>query len=403
MLTSNVGFQAFLASALLYLFPLQITSTHAAGEYTLADLEVLRDGKNYQEFFEHAKDVVPTKRDKHWQDMLSNMTSDYVDDLRRKKIFTQKAFQNVERLASWPEQRRDEFFQVKRQSFALEYFKTCLSSMTGETPAPSKSDCEKQMQSFWQNSRKEVETAYQLLLLRVGFFPGKKTWSYLRPIVSSELSNIYCERPMVKEAFLSHLHEIDWENENAAALKVKVQRLANESCWKAIYPSLKATLTELPPTEGHTFFKMATVLEILDPEEIDTWLVRYYLESPQPGDTLNLAWNTLNKLSQDYDRRMKVLQKLLTQDPLPGAIFSLRNKERRRILTVNFSEQFPEYVQRYAKVCMNYLTGEQTFPQGNPTKDCHNLIDTDRNLKQKNLISDEIHVKYSAIEKRVGR
>lgn len=403
MLTSPRIFQAYLAFAFLYLFSPTLAFGQSKSGYSLADLEVLRDGNNYQEFFQHAKDILPTKRDKHWQDMLSNMASDYVDNLRRKKKFNLSSFKKVEELAKWPEQRRDEFFQVKRQSYAIEYFKTCLSSLTGDKPAPSKSDCQKQMNDYWGNSNKEVEMAYQLLLLQVGFFPGQDTWSFLSPIISSELSNIYCERPIVKDAFLSKLHQMDLEEEDSNSLRFKIKSMATDECWKSLYPSLLSSLDELPTKEGHNLFRIGNILNIIPKEMADIWLVRYFLESPQPGKTFNQAWNVLSKLSQDYNTRMTVLKKLLTYDPLPGDIFSLKDKEKRRILTVTLSENFPEYIQKYAKTCMNYLTGSQTFPTGNPTKECHDLIQMDRTLGKKNLLSDEIHLKYSAIEKRMGR
>ncbi|MCR9204120.1 MAG: hypothetical protein NXH75_06060 [Halobacteriovoraceae bacterium] len=403
MLTSPRIFQAFLAFAFLYLFSSVPPLTHVKAAYSLADLEVLRDGNNYQEFFQHAKDILPTKRDKHWQDMLSNMASDFVDNLRRRKKFDQSSFKKVESLAKWPEQRRDEFFQVKRQAYAIDYFKACLSSLTGDNPAPSKTQCQKQMISFWTNSSKEVETAYQMLLLQVGFFPGQKTWRYLQTIVSSQVSNIYCERPIVKEAFLDRLHDLDLEQENRSSLQFKIKGMATEECWKNINPNLLSAIDELPTRESLNLYRIGNILQILPKETQNLWLVRYFLESPTPGKTFNQAWNVLSKLSQNYDGRMKVLNRLLKYDPLPGDVFSIHDKKKRRIMTVYLSENFPEYVQKYASTCMNYLTGNQTFPRGNPTKECHDLIQMDRTLGKKNLVSDEIHLKYSAIEKRMGK
>lgn len=403
MLTSPRIFQAFLAFAFLYLFSSLTPLSHVLATYSLADLEVLRDGNNYSEFFQHAKDILPTKRDKHWQDMLSNMASDFVDNLRRRKKFDQTSFKKVESLAKWPEQRRDEFFQVKRQAYAIDYFKACLSSMTGDNPAPSKSQCQKQMTSFWANSSKEVETAYQLLLLQVGFFPGQVTWNYLQPIVSSQVSNIYCEKPIVKEAFLDRLHDLNIEQENQSSLEFKIKTMATEKCWKSINPNLQSAIEDLPTKESLNLFRIGNILKILSPEAQNIWLVRYFLESPTPGKTFNQAWNVVGKLSQNYDERMKVLNRLLRYDPLPGDVFSIRDKQKRRVLTVYLSENFPEYVQKYAKTCMDYLSGSQIFPRGNPTKECHDLIQMDRSLGQKNLVSDEIHLKYSAIEKRMGK
>ena len=45
--------------------------------YTLADLEVLTQEGNYQEFFSHALDVRPSERQESWKGMVSKMADAY--------------------------------------------------------------------------------------------------------------------------------------------------------------------------------------------------------------------------------------------------------------------------------------------------------------------------------------
>lgn len=397
---------ALIAGALPYLLGLGLLLSpkiFAKNLYTIADLEVLRDGKSYKEFFEHAKDVIPTKRDSHWRDMLSNMASDYVDQQRSSKRFTRSAFKNVEEIANWPEQKRDEFFQVKRQAYAVDYFKACLTLQTGDSLPPTKAECSHLMDKFWKSSIQDVETAYQLLLLVEGFFPQKNAWSYLKPIVSSELSNFYCNRPVVQSSLFRYLTELDLKDQNEKALNLKLEQTAHKSCWKHILPELKSVLSELPPKEGFPLFKIASSMEVLSSIEKDTWLIRYYLDSPEAGDTLNHAWHTLGSLSQNYDQRIKVLRGLISLDPLPGEVFGLKDKKRRITLSRYFYDNFPEYVQNYAEICMSYLAGEKPFPTGNPTKECHELMKLVEIPEAKMKLSDQVKLKYSAIQRKVNR
>ena len=70
-------------------------SIHSKNLYSLADLEVLQKGKSYEEYFEHARDILPSKRNEYWIEMLSSMAIDYVDELRSQKQFNSKYYKKI--------------------------------------------------------------------------------------------------------------------------------------------------------------------------------------------------------------------------------------------------------------------------------------------------------------------
>lgn len=396
-------FRPFGFKALLILISLCVSSSYTQTPYSLSDLEVLREGRNFKEFFLHAKDILPTKRDKNWRNMLSGMVSEYIDNLIKENKFNRESFIQIEKLSQWPEQKNDRFFQYKRNNYALRYFKNCLSSKTNEPVPPTKLECQRSMRHFWSSSNKDIDSGYQMLLLHIGFFPNQDSSPYLPFIVKGEFSENYCKEPIVIQEFLKYLEKINTLEIAKEQLKKKVLALASPSCWEIFKPKIIKNIRDKPTKQTEVIFKLSSTLDFLSKVESDLWLIRYYLENPEPGEYLNRAWYTLKVISQNYKRRMSVLRKLTLYDPLPGYIFSLPNHQTRKALTRNFGVNFPEYLSEYAKTCMKYLSGVKVFPHGNPTKECHDLMALDKKLSQEKFLSDEIHLKYSAIEKRNGR
>ena len=55
--------------------------------YSLADLEILEKENNTSEFLQHALDIKPQLRNKHYQEMVEHMGILHIKNLFKKKIF----------------------------------------------------------------------------------------------------------------------------------------------------------------------------------------------------------------------------------------------------------------------------------------------------------------------------
>ncbi len=380
------------------------TSTFASAKtiyYTKADLEVLQQGRNYEEFFKHAKDIIPTQRDKSWFDMVTSMASQLVDDYRKNESYQKRHHQTIETLANWPELKRDEFFQVKRNAYSVEYFKRCLLQV-------EKAQCAAQMNLFWKNARRDPDLGYKLFVLAEGFFPTADHWKYLEKSVTTEFSKFYCQRPVIKRAFEKKINQLVINPNLKAKEKARLYLLANKECWKKVASHLNERLLEGQAQKRQTVFELLEVLDLIETPKRDAYLVKYFLEGPNPGRLLNLAWTTLEKISQDFKRREKVLAQINSLDPLPGKIFEIpisreeKEIQANKVLNDHLMRNFPEYISHYSKVCMDYLSGEKSFPYGNPTLQCHDLFkrDNKKALSQR-MISQQIKIRYSSLMKQV--
>ena len=142
-------------------------------------------------------------------------------------------------------------------------------------------------------------------------------------------------------------------------------------------------------------FKILVAKRELREEDKDFYYVLFILNGPRVGKTFNLAWNRMKELGENFSRRQKVLQRLLKLDPLPDAVVGTSGSDKRKTLLEFFSHHFPEYFNHYSKVCLNYLEGKGSFPQGNPTVRCRDFFRyTD------SLVSDKLYLRYSALKKK---
>jgi hypothetical protein len=93
---------------------------------------------------------------------------------------------------------------------------------------------------------------------------------------------------------------------------------------------------------------------------------------------------------------MQIFKTLKKLDPLPGEVFSSNDKEKREAVINLFASNFPEYVDHYAKTCVNFLKGIGEFPRGNPTLYCNELYSAS---KSKRWISQPLKTQYSSLKK----
>jgi len=372
-----------------------IPSPWSRTQYNLADLEVLKSGKSYEEFFEHAHDIIPSERNEYWREMVSSMAIDYLDEKRATNQYDKKSFEKISEIGLWPELKRDEFVQIKRNSYSLSYFKTCFTQR-------KKENCHNQMKEFWKTAKQDLETSYQMAVLDYGLFPesaASSAYVYIDNILHQEEDQFYCNRPLVQSIFLSHLTNAGLQLKTAAQRKIYMDQVISKSCWKKMAGTLKTALNKESPDHMRSIFFALNLNHELTKAEYHEWMVRFFLQAPLPGELLNLSWNSLSELASDYSLRERVLKKLTQRDPLPGALFERLQSARSQALAFHLQDSFPEYIKVYAKTCLNYLEGKGDYPFGNPTPSCHQFfrITAKGPKKVRDLLTPNWRARYSAI------
>ena len=357
----------------------------AEGGYTLKDLEILEEQGNHSDFFLHAKDIRPALRSEHWKRMVRHMAVGWVDFKLKRNIFDKDSYGAIEKIALWPTLRQDSFFRLKWGEYVLKGLERCFSG-DGKEHAT----CRKRMERFWTRSEKMATVGYRLAeLLMEKKRPGG--WRYLSDVVTKEGGASYCGEKLVQEEFLKVVGA-------TADAALAVERTLHPNCWKVMAPGLKKSLLE----SGHSKngIRQERLFNILDAKgalaegDKDFYFTLFILNGPKVGKTFNLAWSRMKVLGENYSRREKVLRRLRRLDPLPDAVVGTSHPDKRNTLLNFFSRHFPEYFNHYVKVCLNYLEGKGSFPQGNPTVRCREFFRyTD------SLVSDKLYLRYSALKK----
>lgn len=358
-----------------------------AASYTIEDLEILASTNSYLEFIKHAKDIKPSQRKVKWKKLVIEQSIGLLDELRKEKNYKKSSFALVEDVANWPTLKKDEFFQLKRNAYTIEYFKHCFS--TEKVP----SVCQKELNSFWLRSNKDTDTGYKLAELVAGFMPQHDQWELIGDILKSEQSHFYCQKSLIKKSFVKHLKEITIDAKNDYARKIKLQNIADIKCWNVVLPELKKELWSSSPSMSKNVYRTLTSFNQLSLQEEDLWLTLYLLDNPQVGNLFNISWNRLKELANNFDRRNVVHRKLKRMDPLPGNSFNHKSQA----ITRHFNKHFPEYIATYAQTCIDYLEGTRHFSYGNPTLYCDQLFARDKEQRRR-MIPHGLHSRYSVIK-----
>ena len=363
---------------------LWILSAMASGQssdYTLKDLEILEEQGNYPDFFLHAKDVRPAQRGSAWERMVRHMAVAWVDFKLKRKMFARNSFETIEGIALWPTLRQDEFFQIKRGEYALGVLEHCFASADDK----SRPQCRQWLDQFWMRSNRTVMVGHRLAKLLVEQEqPG--AWALLAEILSKEESKDYCADSFVQNQLLEKISSDKGSHP---------EKSLHPACWKAMVPGLREHLFKGNGKGGERLFDILSAKGALEQEEKDFYFVLFILNGPRVGKTFNLAWNKMRELGQDFSRREKVLRRLTKMDPLPDGLVGMSHPGKRKTLLNFFSLHFPEYFNHYSKICLDYLEGRGSWPQGNPTVRCRDFFRyTD------SVVSDQLYLRYSALKKK---
>lgn len=369
----------------LIFYTLFTTHLFAAHNYTQADLEALEKEQSFSEFFTHALDVRPTERTEYWQTMVQNMGEGYLKSLLKKNRLDDADFQQMERLAGWRALASYDFFRIKRQEVATRWFNQCFR----ENDLPE-SPCWKNFVAFWEIDRQEPDIAPRLLSLLKPYLAksGDPTnplhrarltvdaYFILKPLLTSPLAELQCKKPELQDILWQKLKN-EWElNLKQKSFTAFLKELAHESCWQALQERTHrlwqngAAPADL--TLGYLFLKSQAALS---ESERDLFYLSYLLTSPARGETFNLAWARIQELGKKPALREELLSTLKAWSPLPGDLFNDLDLIKRRAVSRHLQRHFPEYLDHYAHVCVDFFGGKKRFPHGSPALHCHQLFD----------------------------
>ncbi len=378
---------------ILFAFLLPFTKALAAftGNYTLGDLETLHKEGNVAEFMLHARDVRPSDRGRHWTEMVQDMAIQFLDQRLKKAEYPQEDFLLIEDLATWPSLKEDEFFQTKRAAFGERYLLSCIEAEKAqEKYSQATSPCLKALYNFWNNTPNIPASTD--LGVRLGEIVRKNAntdelWSFYARAAKSPAAEFLCKKEALHEAIQKKIATILAKKISDDEFAQELQSLANSDCWNKLIPAFEKQLTSSNKDDASLAFFVLKTKGFMANDKKDLFMATYFLNGPDNGTLLNEAWNELKNIGQDYKRRTAVLESIKRLDPLPGKVFAIEDPKRKQVLLEYISLNFPEYVDHYAKTCLAYVRGAASFPMGNPTIECRELLKTSKNGR---ILNDKV-------------
>ncbi len=350
-----------------------------ATPYTISDLEYLEKERNTYEFLEHAKDIRPHLRNKHYQEMLEHMGMLHLKNLLAKKSFKTKDFHFIESISQWPILKKDPFFQSKRNHYMKNFFQHC---------SLKKGQCQEKLFSFWNHSSKDPDLGLYLatLLTREKTNQSKEYSELFLNATRSKVSEFLCKKKIIIQFSLRRVPKISQLNPEDKVFLQEVEKDFNKDCLPHLFTTFKKIIfTERPSYKQH-LFRFLSLHKQLSEGQKQLYLLEVFLSAPAPSKELNLAWNSLRRLGQAHLQRQKLLRLLKERDFLPGYLFKFKEKSKKAIFLKFLSANFPEYIDLYTQTCLRYMSGQKKFPLGNPTLYCQNLFNQhSRILNKKHL------------------
>lgn len=385
-----------------------LTVLNAANLYTLKDLQVLEQEKNFEEFLMHVNDIRPSERQKLWKDMYQSMAMELVDYKTRTKDFSMQAYRQIEDIGRSSALFNDEFFQLKRSIYAKTFFSECYAQAADKKDALKTSGiktCDSELNSFWYFSKKDADIGLELAKLVDRYPSTLKSWPFYQRAINDSISNLYCEKPDIQRSVIKKLTEESFDSEFDGNYKNLIKRFVPEKCFVKIIPSLRLALqsTVTNGLEKEMAMNLLSASGKLTKEEEDLYAVLYMLDGPVVGDKMNLAWKKIEDLSSQYTKRIKILAQIKSLPLIPDKIFKDASLPRNKAIINLFAKNFPEYLNFYGESCVKYLenTGEIT---GNiaSSLQCNVFLKTAAELKKTEnteWVNDSVSRSYSGLRK----
>ena len=380
----------------------------AANLYSLKDLQVLEQEKNFEEFLMHVNDIRPSERQKLWKEMFQSMAIELVDYKTRTKDFSIEAFKRIEEIGRVSVLFNDEFFQLKRSIYAKTFFNQCYlqaSEKNGSQKENGIKTCDSELSSFWYFSKKDADLGLEFAKLVERYPSNLKNWHFYQRAINDSIANLYCEKPLIQRAVIKKLTEESFDSEFDGNYKNLIKRFVPDKCFQKIIPSLRlgiqSTITN--GLEKEMAMNLLSASGKLTKEEEDFYAVLYMLDGPVVGDKMNLAWKKIEDLSLQYTKRIKILAQIKSLPLIPDKIFKDASLPRNKAIINLFAKNFPEYLNFYGESCVKYLENQNEF-SGNiaSSLQCNEFLKTASALKKSEnteWVNDSVRRSYSGLKR----
>ncbi len=354
-----------------------LLSAHGKGLiYTIEDLKVLHAEKSYAEYIKHALDIRPVQRDEKWKSMTKEMSYGLLENLSAKKTLVKSDQKLIHLLNNISFLKNDHVYGMKKGIFYASQLNNCQTN------------CDKFLTQYLRYRKYYKESDLEIYYKFKGQY--KEAAQLLTKVTTGKNADIYCKRSKVKYHFLNMIKS------NYATLG-KYQKFISDECIKAMKDTLLDSIVDSKVDKYREFLTHLLIKShSLKQDEEDFLLSLFALGNPNKGKLFNLAWTRIENLSEDYKRRKKTLEKLLSLDPLPDAILDTHAKRKKIAVVNHFNKYFPEYFSEYSKVCVKFLEGKGEFPLGNPTVNCDKYFSLSN---KKEWINDSLKTRYSSAKK----
>ncbi|MBL6989015.1 MAG: hypothetical protein ISR65_04530 [Bacteriovoracaceae bacterium] len=375
----------------LFLMGHQVLCATKPGLYNISDLKILKEQKNFAEFLEHAKDIRPSLRDQQWSEMLSEMATGFTSSKLKHKVFNKTTFDYVESLYFWPSLASNVTFFVNRDNYGLSYLTYCFKT---NSTKKWREQCVRDLLVFWNNTTKnssKPDLALKIAELIKAHNIPLNLWDFYKEVTSSKISFFHCNKPHIQKTLLREMGKIiDLQVDKNKRAK-KLNEIAHEKCWLHLVPYLKELVYSFSKNERMYAYYLLSFKQELAPFEKDLFHTLFILNGPTIGPTYNNAWSTIQQLGENFKRRLVVIEYLKKFDPLPGEIFAHRDPKVKNVLIEFIAKNLPEYLDYFVKTCLDYLSGNKVYVNGNPTIECHALFKNHTALK---FIPSILQTKY---------
>lgn len=385
-----------------------LTVLNAANLYTLKDLQVLEQEKNFEEFLMHVNDIRPSERQKLWKDMYQSMAMELVDYKTRTKDFSMQAYRQIEDIGRSSALFNDEFFQLKRSIYAKTFFSECYKQASEKKDAQKTAGiktCDSELNSFWYFSKKDADIGLEFAKLVDRYPSTLSSWPFYQRAINDSIANLYCEKPDIQRAVIKKLTQESFESDFDGNYKNLIKRFVPEKCFGKIIPSLRLGLqsTITNGLEKEMAMNLLSASGKLTKEEEDLYAVLYMLDGPVVGDKMNLAWKKIEDLSTQYTKRIKILAQIKSLPLIPDKIFKDASLPRNKAIINLFAKNFPEYLNFYGESCVKYLENKNEFT-GNiaSSLQCNEFLKTASDLKKSEnteWVNDTVQRSYSGLKK----
>ncbi len=344
--------------------------------YDEKDLEILVQQKNYIEFFNHAKDLRPSKRDKIWEENVQQMGIGFLDFLASKTLINPAEIKLVKNLSYWNTFKDNEFFIRKRDFYFLKDLKNCLELKM--------ENCEEKAITIYNDFNHDITFSNDIINL-ISNYPKVFTdpWAYVKKLTKDEISEFYCNKGKLNDIIIQKIFSSQRINEVLDDL--------HADCIKVLVPQLNDKIVSSSFSERKRAYTILKKYKYLKPNDQVIYDTLLYLNQDKLSNAeIDEIVSSFKLINKNYKLRENVLENLKKLDPIPDHIFQSDQKTNLKIKVLN--RYFPEFIDYYSNTCLTYLNGDKNFIKGNPTPACHHFFEKAKNT---NILPQPILKKYS--------